>query len=67
LFVVGALLAKSWAWSCGVTAAVINLLIVIGAVAHGGLLVEGVAWSVIPIILFSYLFSATGRIALSCD
>jgi hypothetical protein len=66
LFVSGALLGKSWAWWVGVTAAIINLLIVMGAVAQGGLVVEGIAWSVIPIILLVYLFSPTGRSALQC-
>lgn len=60
LFVAGALLAKSWAWWIGVTAAVINLLIVFGAVARGGFVAEGIVWSVVPVILLFYLFSETG-------
>lgn len=66
LFVVGALLAKSWAWWMGLIAAGVNLVVVASAVAQGGLLVEGIAWSVIPAILLWYLFSKAGTEALSC-
>jgi hypothetical protein len=61
LFVAGALLAKSWAWWIGVAAAVINLLIVVGAVAQGGFVIEGIAWSVIPVMLLFHLFSQTSQ------
>ena len=57
LFVSGALLGKSWAWWVGVTAAVINLLVVLGALAQGGFLAEAIAWSVIPLILLLYFFA----------
>ena len=64
LFVVGALLEKSWArWVCG-TAAVLNLLLVLSAVVQGGPLAQAIAWSVIPVILLFYLFSATKSGAL---
>jgi len=64
LFVVGALLGKSWAWWICLTAVVVNLIIVLSALAQGGLVAEGIAWSVIPVILLFYLFSQTGREAL---
>jgi len=64
LFVVGALLGKSWAWWICLTAVIVNLIVVLSALAQGGLVVEGIAWSVIPIILLVYLFSQTGREAL---
>lgn len=67
LFVSGSLLGKSWAWSICLTAVVVNLLIVLGAVAQGGLVVEGIVWSAIPVILLFYLFSQTGRAALKGD
>jgi hypothetical protein len=61
LFVVGAVLGKSWAWWICLTAVVVNLLLVLSALAQGGLVVEGIVWSVIPVILVFYLFSQTGR------
>jgi hypothetical protein len=64
LFVIGALLGKSWAWSCCVTAAIINLLIVVSALFQGAGLAEAIVWSVIPIILLVYLFSEAGSTAL---
>lgn len=64
LFVSAALLGKSWAWWICLTVAVVNLLIVLGAVAQGGLVIEGIAWSVVPVILLFYLFSQTGSEAL---
>jgi len=64
LFVVGALLEKSWArWVC-LTAAVVHLLLVLGAAAQGASVLQAIAWSVIPVILIFYLFSQTGRDAL---
>jgi len=64
LFVVGAMLGKSWAWWICLTAVIVNLIVVLSALAQGGLVVEGIAWSVIPVILLFYLFSQTGRKAL---
>jgi hypothetical protein len=64
LFVVGALLGKSWAkWFC-LTAVIINLLLVLGGLIQGAFLLDVIAWSVIPVILLFYLFSETGRAAL---
>lgn len=64
LFVVGALLGKSWAkWVC-LTAVIINLLLVLSGLIQGAFLLGIIAWSVIPVILLFYLFSETGRAAL---
>jgi hypothetical protein len=43
---------------------IINLLLMLGAVAQGALVVQAIAWSVIPVILIFYIFSQTGRNAL---
>jgi hypothetical protein len=61
LFVIGALLEKSWAWWLGLTAAIINLLLVLGAVAQGASVLQAIAWSVIPAILLIYYFSQRGH------
>jgi hypothetical protein len=57
LFVIGSLLERSWAWWPGLTAAIINLLLVLGAVFQGASVVEAIVWSVIPVILLYYFFS----------
>src|SRR5574341_1142818 len=64
LFVVGALLGKSWAkWFC-LTAVIINLLLVFSGLVQGAPLLNIIAWSVIPVILLFYLFSQSGRASL---
>ena len=64
LFGAGALLGRSWARWVGLAAALINLLLVLSALAAGALLAEAIPWSVIPIILLFFLFSPMGRHAL---
>ena len=57
LSVIGALLAKEWAWWACLTAVVFNLLLVLSGLAQGAPMLEALAWSVIPVILLFYLFS----------
>lgn len=57
LFVVGALLGKGWAWWACLTAAVVNLTLVLSVLVQGALLIEAITWSMIPVILLFYLFS----------
>ncbi|HTN71010.1 MAG TPA: hypothetical protein VMO00_07950 [Methylomirabilota bacterium] len=64
LFVLGALLGRSWAWWSCLMAVVINLLLFLFALARGAPVTEVIAWSVIPAILILYLFSQMGRDAL---
>lgn len=64
LFVIGALRAKRWAWWVCLTAAVVNLLLVLSVLAREAVVGEAIAWSLIPIILLVYLFSQKGREAL---
>lgn len=61
VFAVGAYAHKGWAWSLGVTVAVINLLLVLSVVIQGESLVRGVAWLIVPLVILWYLFSAPGR------
>jgi len=65
LFFSAVLLAKSWARWIGVAAATVNLLLVLSALVQGASILDAVAWSVIPVLLLFYIFSATGREALS--
>ncbi|HEU4342237.1 MAG TPA: hypothetical protein VFU31_11750 [Candidatus Binatia bacterium] len=64
LFVIGALLGRSWAWWACLPAAIVNLLLVLSVLAQGAPVAEAIVWSVIPVILLLYLFSQTGRAAL---
>jgi len=64
LFVVGALLGRSWARWFGLTAAIINLLLVLSVATQGAPVAQAIAWSAIPVILMVYLFSQSGRDAL---
>ena len=61
LFAVGALLGKRWARWVGLTAAFVNLLLVLSVLAQGASLLEAIAWSIIPALLIVYLFSEGGR------
>ncbi len=65
LFSVGALLGKSWSRWLGLTAAIVNLLLVLSVLAQGAGLLEAIAWSVIPALLIFYLFSGAGRKTLN--
>jgi len=64
LFFIGALLGKSWAWSPGLTAAIINLLLVLSALLQGASVMEAIAWSVVPVILLFCFFSQSGADAV---
>ena len=61
LFAVGVLLGKGWSRWLGLTAAIINLLLVVSALIQGTGFAEAIAWSAIPVILVIYLFSESGR------
>jgi hypothetical protein len=64
LFVVGAMLQRSWAWVPCLIAAIVNLLLVLSALIQGSPLVQIIAWALIPAVLLWYIFSPTGRAAL---
>jgi len=64
LFVVGALMGRGWSWWTCLAAVIINLLLVLRALAQEALVAQALVWSVIPIILVFYLFSHAGRNAL---
>lgn len=64
LFFCGALLGSRWAWSVCLTAVVINLLLVLSALAQGVSFTQAIAWSVVPAVLIFYFFSQRGRVAL---
>ncbi len=60
-FALGVVVHKSWAWSLGMTAAIINSLLVLSAVIQGASLAQGVLWLIVPLVIFWYLLSEDGR------
>jgi hypothetical protein len=61
LSAIGALLETNWArWAC-IAAVLLNLVVVAVAVIQGGPVWEGLAWSVIPVILLFNLFISPKR------
>jgi hypothetical protein len=66
LFAVGVLLGKGWSRWVGLTAVIINLLVVVSALIQGTGFAEAIAWSAIPVILAIYLFTESGRNAFRC-
>ena len=61
LFFCGVLLGSRWAWSVCLTAVVINLLLVLSALAQGAPLMQAIAWAVVPAALVFYFCTQRGR------
>jgi hypothetical protein len=57
-FALGVFLRKGWAWSLGVTVAIVNVLLVLSALLQGASLVQGVLYLIVPFVILWYLFSA---------
>ncbi|HEY2920664.1 MAG TPA: hypothetical protein VGK77_16900 [Candidatus Binatia bacterium] len=65
-FAVAAFTGQAWARPLGISAAVVNLLLVLSVVAQGELLIRALIWAVIPVIILWWLFSPVGREASRC-
>ena len=61
LFAVGAIMAKGWARWVGLTAAIINLFLVLSVLLQGADLGHALIWSVVPVLLVVYLISNASR------
>jgi len=62
LFAFGEFAGRGWTRSCGAVAAVLNLLLVVGAVLEGEDVLRASLWAVVPVIVLWYVFSsAPGR------
>ncbi len=64
VFAFGAFARKGWAWSLGVTVAIINVLLVLSVVIQGESVIRAVFWIIVPVIMAWYLFGSAGREAL---
>ena len=58
LFSIGMASAKTWAWWPGLTAAIANLIFVMGAFVNGASIGEAIVWSVVPVLLIFHRFYA---------
>jgi len=64
LFAFAEFAGRSWGRTCGVVAAMLNLLLVIAAVVHGEAFLRAMLWAVVPVIVLWHVFSrAQGRAA----
>jgi hypothetical protein len=60
IFAAGILLGKGWGWWCGLIAAAINIVLVLGVMIDGEHIAELMLWLVIPVVVVWYLFSRFG-------
>jgi hypothetical protein len=60
IFAAGILLGKGWGWWCGLIAAVINILLVLGILIDGERIAKSAFWLVVPLIVIWFLFSRFG-------
>jgi hypothetical protein len=61
IFAWGIFRGKTWAWSLGVAVAIVNLLIVVSALAQGESIAQGVFWLIVPVVIIGSLLSTSGR------
>ena len=61
MFAIGLFLKTKWAWTPGVIAVVLNVLLVVNALTGGEPILTALIWLIIPIIIVIYLFSDEGR------
>jgi hypothetical protein len=64
LFAFGEFGGRSWGRTCGAIAAMLNLILVVTAVAGGEAFLRAMLWAVVPVIVLWHIFSrAQGRAA----
>jgi hypothetical protein len=64
VFAFGVFTRKGWAWSLGMTVAIVNLLLVVSVVIQGESLARAILWAIVPAITIWYLIKLAGREAL---
>ena len=67
LFAWGVFLGRSWARWLGIVVAVVTLLLVVSVVIQGESPARAIVWSIVPVVMICYLFSASGRQAFNAD
>lgn len=67
VFACGALLGRSWARWLGIVVAAVTLFLIVSVVIQGESPLRALVWSIVPVVMLWYLFSAPGRDALKAD
>ena len=60
IFAAGILLGKSSVWWCGLVAAVLNVMLVLGILTEGEHIAELMLWLLVPVLVIWFLFSPFG-------
>ena len=60
IFAAGILLGKSSVWWCGLVAAVLNIMLVLGILSQGEHVAELMLWLLVPVLVIWFLFSPFG-------
>jgi hypothetical protein len=62
LFAVAEFGGRGWGRTCGAVAAILNLILVAGAIAEGEAFLRAILWAVVPILVLWHVFSrSSGR------
>ena len=64
LFAFGEFAGRAWSRSCGTIAALLNLLLVVGAIVEGEALLRALLWAIVPIMILWRAFSPSERRAV---
>ena len=67
VFACGALLGWGWVRWLGIVVAALTLLMIVNVVIQGESPARALVWSIVPVVMLCYLFSAPGRDALKAD
>ena len=67
VFACGALLGWGWVRWLGIVVAALTLLMIVNVVIQGESPARALVWSIVPVVMLCYLFSAPGRQALKAD
>ena len=59
LFAFGEFAGRSWGRTCGAIAALLNLLLVVTAIAGGEPFLRAILWAIVPVIVLWHVFSAS--------
>jgi hypothetical protein len=60
VFAWGLYTRRVWAWSLGMTVAIVNLLLVLSVLVQGEALLKALFWIIVPLVILWYLLAAPG-------
>lgn len=65
IFAFGEFAERAWFRSCGTIAALLNLILVVGAIVEGEALLRALLWAIVPMIVIWHAFSPSARHAIN--